>query len=58
VATFYEAFKVEWTKVNERGRMKVLDKIENLICRSLYFIGALAENNIFEEIEKQERKTK
>lgn len=27
------------------------EKIEKLICRSLYFIGALVENNIFEEIE-------
>jgi hypothetical protein len=24
IAAFYEAFKVEWAKLNERGRMKIL----------------------------------
>lgn len=44
---FYEVFKVEWAKLNERGRMTVIEKIEKLVCRSLYFVGALVENNIF-----------
>lgn len=52
---FYETFKCEWNKIHERGRMDNCEKLEKLLCRSLYFLGALIENNIFNEIAEEER---
>ena len=34
------------------------EKVERLFCRTLYFVGALIENNIFQEIDDQERRKK
>lgn len=38
--------------------MSTFEKMERMVCRTLYFLGALIENNIFEQIEDQERKRK
>ena len=56
---FYDTFKTEWAKIYERGRVSNSEKIVMQICRSFYFMGALIENNIFQqEHEKAERKEK
>lgn len=33
-----------------------MERLERKICRSLYFIGVLIENNILEAIETAERR--
>ena len=38
--------------------MNPLEKLEKKICRSLYFLGILIENNILDAIETAERRKK
>lgn len=48
--TLYELFQAQWNKYEEKGRLNALERLERKICRSLYFIGVLIENNILEAI--------
>jgi hypothetical protein len=52
----YELFQAQWSKNEEKGRLNALERLEKKICKSLFFIGILIENNIFEAIETAERK--
>lgn len=54
--TLYELFQAQWSKYEEKGRLNALERLERKICRSLYFIGVLIENNILEAIETAERR--
>lgn len=42
----YELFQAQWNKYEEKGRLNALERLERKICRSLYFVGVLIENNI------------
>lgn len=42
----YELFLAQWNKYEEKGRLNALERLERKICRSLYFVGILIENNI------------
>lgn len=55
---FYELFVAQWNKNEEKGRMSAVERIERKLCRSLYFLGILIENNILEAIEEAERRKK
>ena len=35
-----------------------MERVERKVCRSLYFLGVLIENNIFEAIERAEHRRK
>jgi hypothetical protein len=52
----YELFEANWNKNEEKGRLNPLERLEKKICKSLYFVGILIENNILEAIESSERK--
>jgi hypothetical protein len=47
----YEIFLGQWKKCEEKGRLNESEKLERKLCRSLYFLGILIENNILEEID-------
>ena len=53
---FYELFKTHWKKSEEKGRFSAIERVENKLCRSLYFLGILIENNILDTIESAERR--
>ena len=52
----YENFLIEWSKIEEKGKDSGFEKLTKKLCRSLYFLGVLVENNIFTAIDNRERR--
>lgn len=52
---FYEAFKSEWIRKEEKGRESNLERLEKRLVRCLFIFIVLIENNILKALEERER---